>query len=124
MLQPAAEDRSQPAPNIPPEGRQGGCPPLPRAAGLLDCQYHTPPTEEGKRKAQAGRPWPQGGISDAILVGNHRHHENPENGQVGGHQHPGRESRDADMQHTHRGSRRNLLNVELQTNTVPKNQNL
>jgi hypothetical protein len=62
-----------------------------------------------------------GGIPHAVLVGNRRHHEDPEGGQVGGRQHTGREGRHAHMQHTNRGGCGNLLSAELQTNTVPKN---
>jgi hypothetical protein len=64
-----------------------------------------------------------GGTPHAVLVGNRRHLEDPEGGQVGGRQHTGREGRHAYMQHTNRGGCGNLLSAELQTNTVPKNQN-
>jgi hypothetical protein len=58
------------------------------------------------------------------MVGNSGHHEDPEAGTVGSLQHNGRESGDDDMQLADGRGGENLFNVELQTHTVQKNQNL
>ena len=99
MLEPAAEDRPEPATDIPSEGRPLRRLPLPRAPLILDSERHTPPDEEGEREAEKGRPESQGRIPDTLLDGDRADHEHAEGCHIRGLQRHGREGGDEDMQH-------------------------
>ena len=108
--EPPAEDRPEPAPDLPPARRPQRRPPVPRDAGLLGGEHHPPPA--------------QGKGGERLLDGDREADVHPEAGHHDGLQRAGRESGTAAVQRAVEAGPRNLLEARLQGGSVQENEHL